>query len=335
MCRWLVITRSSLLPLSLFAVIIGGLLAARAGVFHPILWFLAALWLLPAQALNQLLNDLFDSLQGIDTEDYARTRHAPHPLIHGLTSRGGLVMAVFLLALWQMTVLYGLAHFRGRPVWVFAAAVFFLNLCCVAPPLKLKQRGLGELAQVFLWGPGMTGGTYYVIAGNLPVSVWLATFPYGISVAAALLGMYLDRRQMDETRWVLTVPVLLGEKRTRNLLQFTLWGYYLLVVGLSASGLLPWSTLLVLFSLPMAVRFISALHNRAPEPLKEKAPAPRLEGFTEHVRKKGSLAKPPGGLPPLSDEFRGWGGRWLQAATWTFTAGLAAGAVLGLLRKVL
>jgi 1,4-dihydroxy-2-naphthoate octaprenyltransferase len=335
-CKWLVITRSSLLPLSSFAVIIGGLLAARAGIFHPLLWILTALWLLPAQALNQLINDLFDGQQGIDTEDYARTRHSPHPLIHGLTSHGGLVMAVVLLALLQIAVLYVLAYFRGFTVWAFAAFVFSMNLFCVAPPLKLKQRGLGELTQVFLWGPVMTGGAYFMIAGNLPAPVWLATLPYGISVAASLLGLYLDRREMDETRWVLTVPVLLGEKRARNLLQFTLWAYYLLVVGLSASGPLPWSTLFVLVSLPMAVRFTAALNNKeAPDTPKEAETVGAREVFSTHVRKSPSRAHQDNNLPPLHDAFRSWGRRWLRAVTWTFTAGLAVGAILGLINKAL
>jgi 1,4-dihydroxy-2-naphthoate polyprenyltransferase len=327
--RWLIITRAHLLPLSLFSVIIGGLLAALDRAFHPLLFILAALWLLPAQAVNLLVNDLFDHRQGIDTEDYARTRLTPHPLFHGLTSRGGLIAAALLLLLLDLAAVLGLAHLRGNTVWAFAAAVFLLNLFCAAPPLKLKQRGMGELAQVLLWGPAMTGGAYFAIAGDLPGSMWPATLPYGVSVSAALLGMYIDRREMDETRWVLTVPVLLGEKRARTVLQLVLWGYYLLVASLAASGLLPWTALFVIGSLPLAVRFIVALHGNAPTSIPETTPRAR-DVFTEHVRKPPSASRTPVALPPLSGEFRAWGRKWLRLTTWTFTLGLLAGVGLRL-----
>jgi len=331
--RWLVITRSSLLPLSGFAAVIGGLLAACSGIFHPLLWVLALLWLLPAQALNQLINDLFDRLQGIDTEDYARVRRSAHALAHGLTSRSGLIAAVLVLVLLQGAPLYAMAQWRGRGVWGFAAAALLLNLCCVAPPLKLKQRGLGELCQVFLWGPVMTGGTYYAIAGNLPAPVWLATIPYGVSVSVALLGMYLDRREMDETRWNLTLPVLLGEGGARILIQIALGGYYLLVAGLVSAHWLPWTSLLVLLSLPVAVRFAAALRaapresGAASVPRPPEVDAPMAWNVPPRTRDGR-------GLPPLPEAFLAWGGRWLRAATRTFAAGLAAGAVLGLIRRV-
>jgi len=327
--RWLVITRSSLLPLSAFAAAVGGLLAAWSGAFRPLPWVLAFLWLLPAQALNLLVNDLFDRLQGIDTEDYARVRRFAHPLFHGLAGRGGLAAAAFLLVLFQGAVLYAAAQLRGLPVWGFAAAVFLLNLCCVAPPLKLKQRGLGELCQVFLWGPAMAGGAYFVVAGRLPAEAWIATLPYGLSVSVALLGMYLDRREMDETRWVRTLPVLLGDRRARVLIQMALGGYYLLVAGLAAARWLPWASLLVAVSLPAALRYAAALR---------RGRRPGGEGRT------AACASPPAGpavrgrtaravLPPLPDELFTWGGRWLRAASRTFAAGLAAGAVLAWLQR--
>jgi 1,4-dihydroxy-2-naphthoate octaprenyltransferase len=308
-------------------------LAALDGAFHPLFFPLAVLWLLPAQAANLLINDLFDHRQGIDTEDYARTRLTPHPLFDRLTNRGGLIAAAVLLVLLDLAVVLGLAHLRGNTVWAFAAAVLLLNLFCAAPPLKLKQRGLGELAQVVLWGPAMTGGAYFVIAGNLPGSMWPATLPYGVSVSAALLGMYIDRREMDETRWVLTVPVLLGQKRARTVLQLVLWGYYLLVASFSASGLLPWTSLFVVFSLPLAVRFIVALHGKTSTPMPETTSRAR-DVFTEHPRKVPFTLRTTAALPPLSTEFHVWGRKWLRLATRTFAAGLLAGVVLRLLGRV-
>jgi len=328
--RWLVITRAPLLSLSLFAGIIGGLLATLDGSFRLLPWLLALLWLVLAQAVNLLINDLFDTQQGIDTEEYARVVYAPHPLFHRLTGRGGLTAAILLLFALDLAVVLALARAQSWPVLAFAAAVFLLNLASVAPPLKLKQRGLGELAQLLLWGPVMTGGAYFAAAGDLPGRVWPATLPYGIAVAGSLLALYLDRRGMDETRWVLTLPVLIGEQRTRTLLQLTVWGYYLLVTGLAATDRLPWCALLTLVSLPGAVRFLAALQEPG------QAQVPGTSGRAGAVSRERGLPPRNRGFPPPPPPGRltVGGRRWLAQASRSFAAGLLAAAVLKLLRDL-
>lgn len=48
----------------------------------------------------------------------------------------------------------------------------------VAPPIKLKQRGLGEPGAFLVLGPLMVGGTCFEMVGSLPTpGVWLATIP--------------------------------------------------------------------------------------------------------------------------------------------------------------
>src|SRR5262249_47541271 len=71
--RWLVLTRASVLPMTITAAAIAGLLAAfhdedvRWGLFA-----LAALGLVLAHVANNLMNDLFDLEVGSDTESYPR-----------------------------------------------------------------------------------------------------------------------------------------------------------------------------------------------------------------------------------------------------------------------
>ena len=44
-------------------------------------------------------------------------------------------------------------------------------------PFPLKYIGLGEFAVFIIWGPLMIGGTYYVMAEELPGWVLLASVP--------------------------------------------------------------------------------------------------------------------------------------------------------------
>src|SRR5437588_266000 len=110
----------------------------------------------------------------------------------------------------------------GRPIdavsrWLLItrACVFPMTLTSglisvfyVAPPLKLKHHGLGEPGVFLVWGPLMTGGTYFVTAGSIPGWVWLASLPYALSVTTVLIGKHIDKYEQDGARGIHTLPVL-------------------------------------------------------------------------------------------------------------------------------
>src|SRR2546427_4994646 len=93
--RWLLITRACVFSMTLTSGLIGGLLAAasaqqpRCGLFA-----LALLGLVVAHAANNMINDYFDTTEGVDVEGYTRTLYAPHPLFSGLISKNGLRAAI-------------------------------------------------------------------------------------------------------------------------------------------------------------------------------------------------------------------------------------------------
>ena len=65
--KWLVATRAAVLPMTLLAGLVAGLLAVRADGFSWPLWLLALLGLVAAHVCNNLLNDLSDTDAGLDT----------------------------------------------------------------------------------------------------------------------------------------------------------------------------------------------------------------------------------------------------------------------------
>ena len=94
--RWLVITRAAVQPMTITCAAIAGLLAVRSHDFRPGLFALAAVGLILAHAANNVMNDLFDLRAGSDTRDYPRALYAPHPVLSGMVSRRGLVVAAAL-----------------------------------------------------------------------------------------------------------------------------------------------------------------------------------------------------------------------------------------------
>ncbi len=119
---------------------------------------------------------------------------------------------------------------------VFALGGFLLSVAYTAPPLRLKKRGLGELDVLIVWGPLMVGGTYYAAVGTITWEVMLASLPYGLLCTAVLMGKHIDKASFDEPLGIRTLPVLLGEARSRHLTKAMMIAFYGLVIVCVAVG---------------------------------------------------------------------------------------------------
>ena len=249
--RWLLITRACVFPMTLTSGAIGGLLAAlSAPTPHWGYFALALLGLVIAHATNNMINDYFDTIGGVDTEAYIRTQYAPHPLFSGLISKRGLVATIAALNVVDLVIGVVLLRARGWPVAAFALAGLFISVFYVAPPLKLKHHGLGEPGVFLVWGPLMTGGTYFVTAGSIPGWVWLASLPYALSVTTVLIGKHIDKYEQDGARGIHTLPVLLGKDVSLRLNQLLMMGFYAAVAALVVSGHVGVGVLLVAAAIP-------------------------------------------------------------------------------------
>lgn len=250
--KWLIITRAAVFSMTATSGLIGGLLAV-ALVDQPswVNFGLAFLGLIVAHAANNMNNDYFDMTGGVDTDDYARVQYAPHPVLGGLVSKRGLGGAILLFNLIDAAILLVLYLRTDWPVLVFALAGLFISVFYVAPPIRLKHIGLGELGVFIVWGPLMIGGTYYVTAGELPhAGVWLATIPYALAVTTVLLGKHIDKLEADKAKGIHTLPVIIGEQAALRLNMAAMIAFYLIVVALVATGTLGVWVLLVALALP-------------------------------------------------------------------------------------
>jgi len=270
--RWLLITRASVIPMTLIAAAIGGLLALPGGNASVSLWLLCTLGLVLAHASNNMINDYFDLEEGVDTPDSARAQYAPHPILSGMISRRGLVRAILLVNALDLALAAVLIWARGWTVLAFALAGFAISIFYVAPPLRLKHRGLGEPSVFVVWGPLMIAGSYFVTTGENPLWVWNASLPYGLLVMTVLFGKHIDKCDADAARGVHTLPVLLGATRARRVAQALMLGFYAIVVLHVLTGVLGVWTLAVLASLPRAVRVLGLFGKPRPEQPPENYP---------------------------------------------------------------
>jgi 1,4-dihydroxy-2-naphthoate octaprenyltransferase len=265
--KWLLITRASVFPMTLTSGAIGGLLAVSAREPQPANWTyfaLAMLGLVLAHAANNMINDWFDLQGGVDSEDYVRGQYAPHPILSGMISKGGLVAAIALVNLADLAILVYLADARGWPVALFALLGLFISVFYVAPPVKLKHHGFGEPGVAVVWGPLMICGTYFVTTGTLPAWVFVASVPYAILVTTVLLGKHVDKHDADAAKGIRTLPVILGADRSLFLIQGLIALYFALVAFLVLTGTLGVWVLLTFLALPRAVQVWKVMSQPRP-----------------------------------------------------------------------
>jgi 1,4-dihydroxy-2-naphthoate octaprenyltransferase len=244
--RWIVVSRAAVLPMTLVAGLVAGLLAVRGPGVDWRWLLLAVIGITLAHVANNLMNDLYDTTTGSDTADYPRALYAPHPILSGLVTRRALVASVLLVNAADLVILVVLAAVRGWPVVVFALVGFILSVAYTAPPLRLKKHGLGEPDVLLVWGPLMVGGTYYAAVGSITWQVLLASLPYALLCTSVLMGKHTDKIPYDAPLGIRTMPVLLGERRARAVTLALMAGFYPLIVICVLVGALPWPALLAL-----------------------------------------------------------------------------------------
>ena len=261
--RWLLITRASVFPMTILSGAIGGLLAIGAPGADAGLFAVAMLGLIAAHAANNMINDYFDLEGGVDSAAYVRAQYAPHPVLSGLISKRGLLGAIAAANLVDLLVLLYLMDARGPVMAIFALSGLFISVFYVAPPLKLKHRGLGEPGVFVVWGPLMVGGTYYATAGVIETWVFAASLPYALLVMAVLMGKHVDKLDADSAKGIHTLPVLLGRDRALALTRALMVAFFVLTAALVALGVLGFWALLVLAALP-ALRRVLAIYRKPP-----------------------------------------------------------------------
>ncbi len=240
--------------MSAISAVIGGLLAARDGVFDAPLLILVALGLVLAHTGSNLVNDYWDYQHGIDTPDSPRANYSPHPLVsEGNYFRQFVAVTLLILAAATAIGVY-LVVAAGPGVLIFALTGAALLMFYSGGPFPLKYIGLGEIAVFFIWGPLMIGGTYYVMAEELPTWVLLASAPYGLGVTSVLFGKHLDKLDFDKSKGIRTMPIVLGESLARRVTMVICVLMYVSAAALAVWQEM-WALVLVVGALPLLPPF--------------------------------------------------------------------------------
>ncbi len=238
---------------SVIPVLAGGALAAVDGRFAwlPFLAALAGGVLLHSG--TNIVNEIYDVRQGIDTITSPRASHA---IVKGrLTERAAFLAAVAAFGLAVAIGVY-LVLLRGPAIVALGLAGLVGGYGYTAPPLQYKYRALGVPLVFLLMGPLMVAGTYFAVTGTWTVQAFVLSIPVGLLVAAILHGNEWRDIGEDTRAGIVTLSSRLGR-------DWAHYGYVALVLGAYISlglavafGFLPPATLVAILSLPFLAQVV-------------------------------------------------------------------------------
>ncbi len=273
---WKEVVRWPTLTASAASVAVG--VAAAFLATGAVRWGWGVLTLVAAvalQACTNIKNDLDDQLSGAD--DRNRTAvlgftGGSRVLQRGLATRAELLVA--MVAFGTLSAAIGLYFvLAGRPgVLVFGLAGALIGFLYTGAPLRLANRGLGELAVALAFGVGIVCGTAYVQAGAVPFAALAASVPVSVLVALILFINGFQDAASDAEVSKRTAVVRLGLKGASRAYPVIAGSAGLALVLFVLTGALPPFALLGLAGFPLFFKAAAVARRHFDQPM-ELVPA--------------------------------------------------------------
>ncbi len=270
---WLLALRPFSFTASIVPAVFGGLLAlamrGRFGVprfhFDALAFAVTILGCVAIHAASNLVNDFFDHRSGVDRpENFGAVnvlvRKLMDPVHVSIEAAGAFGVAALCGVFLTLRA--------GDAKWPLVALVVFGALSAyfyTAPPFALKNRGIGDFQVMLSFALLMIFGAFYVQAHTLAWLPLIDALPIGALVVDILHINNLRDLPADRAAGITTLAIALGESRAKRLHDVYVVAAFGLTIGLVIAGLLPVWTLLVLLSVPAALKLSRAVHGiRAP-----------------------------------------------------------------------
>ncbi|MEJ7747871.1 MAG: prenyltransferase [Candidatus Limnocylindrales bacterium] len=251
-------TRLPFLTATVIPVLLGILIAASHGAFDLVAAALTVIGAAFVQLGLNVANDVFDTVQGADDANVTPTQFSGGSRViqYGLVSlrqMAGLATIFYVLA--GLIGLVLLATRGSTELLVIGIVGIVVSLGYTAPPLKFVYRGLGEITVAVGFGPMMLLGAYVVqTRGALAWEPFLASIPVALLVALILYVNEIPDRRGDARAGKRTLPVRFSQSAVISGYNLAAAGAYVALVAGVIAGILPIPTLLMLLTIPLALR---------------------------------------------------------------------------------
>jgi 1,4-dihydroxy-2-naphthoate octaprenyltransferase len=256
--------------------ILGGMIAWTIdGKFLSGYFLLVMLGLLLNHMALNMTDDYYDFRHLVDV--FATDGKNPYTGGSGLLSSGLIqpqkmrqVFITFYLIAIAIGVFLGVM--RGAFILLLLAIGFFCAYFYTAPPIRFGYRGLGEVAQLLCFGPGIGIGAYYVQTQRISWEAFWGTLPFGIMLFSMITINEIPDYDEDRKGGKLNLVARFGRETGVWLFVLSLFSAYGAIVTGVILGRIPVLGLISLLTLPIAYKTVSILKTFYQEPIK-MAPA--------------------------------------------------------------
>jgi 1,4-dihydroxy-2-naphthoate polyprenyltransferase len=246
---WLKTSRILTLTATVSPLLVGTALAAYKGTFHLGLFLATFFSCLFLQIGTNYFNEYFDYRYGLDHAGSlgAMTVIFRNEMTAGRVLAGGIISFAIAVAL-GVVLIFAI----GPVIILFGLTGILIAYFYSAKPFKFASRGLGDILVYIAMGFLMTWGAYFVQIQQWSWSAFAASVPVGFLVTAILnmnnVRDYQDDRAVNKK----TLPVRFGLKFGQRFHAALLIGSYIATTVFVLLGLLPWLSLLVWLTFPLA-----------------------------------------------------------------------------------
>ena len=254
---WIQAVRAFSFTASSIPVLVGAALALN----YPgkVLWILFPVVYVAAlliHAATNLVSDYFDYRKEVD-KNY--TFGSSGVIVQGLLSAksvlvGGLVLFGITAALGVILIAV-----RGVPILILGLIGIVGGYFYTGHPFGYKYFGLGDFLVFILMGPLMVIGSYFCFTGTYHHQVLWVSLPVGFLVSAILQANNVRDIKHDTEAGITTFENVLGTKGAKAFYYFAVVSAYISVGVMILFKVLPLWSLLVLLTLPLAIKIIGKM----------------------------------------------------------------------------
>lgn len=251
--------------------ILGGMIAWTVdGKFHLGYFLLVILGLLLNHVALNLTDDYYDFRHLVDTFD---PHGNPYSGGSGMLSKGLIrperMRNVFILFyLIAIGIGIGLGILRGVLIIFLLVFGFLCAFFYTAPPVRFGYRGLGEVAQLLCFGPGIGLGAYYVQTQRISWEAFWGTLPFGIMLFSMITINEIPDYFEDRKGGKMNLVARLGRERAVKLFVLSLLSAYASIFIGVILGKIPSLGIIAFLTFPIAYKTISILKSHYQEPVR-------------------------------------------------------------------
>ncbi|GAP21587.1 prenyltransferase [Leptolinea tardivitalis] len=251
---WMKAARAPFLVVSLLPALLGGVMAASRGPINIGVFIAAVVGIVMAHSAADFIDDYFDYKKG-NLGNKVQQFHDSPLIDQRVTLTQVLIATAVCLFVALAAGIYVLMQ-AGVVVLILVAIGAFIVFFYTSPPIMLNYRGLGETMLFLAFGPMILVGVDVVLTGRfngetLLVSLLPGFFTMNVGVVSNTFD-YLDDIKSGKK----TISVRFGQPVTVRLIAIDSVIAYLAVILGVILQLIPVWTLLVLVTIPLAIKTV-------------------------------------------------------------------------------